>query len=237
MVKMVKTIKATRELLLENEKQTIDIESSIGLLKFRKLFEKDSELLFKYKDNNVEEYCKYFIINQLKSPEISIETLNMMSTEEISGIVKEYLTKSQLLEYFDFNDEFYADFHKGMLNFIKTRFETTQKIMNKFLMPNAIKTFMNNTFSLSTPSEIIENASQNIMAVVEPQQKIWEEWAEKNENLKEIQEKNQEYLEDALEKYNLTKKEAFDNLKRYHWIISPNMDKKIVYDVVKKILS
>ena len=104
---------ATRDIILMSAKQTIDIECSIGILKFRKIFANDTLLLFKYKDNDSEEYCKYFIINQLKSPNLTIDELDELNVNEIDNIVQEYLTKSGLIDYFDFDEEFYNDFQRN----------------------------------------------------------------------------------------------------------------------------
>jgi len=224
---------ATREMILMSPKQTIDIESSKGILKFRKIFANDTLLLFKYKDNDSEEYCKYFIINQLKTPKLTIDELDELNVNEISNIVQEYLTKSSLIDYFDFNDEFYNDFQNGVLNFIESGVEIRNKIFEELAMPNAMKIFMNNTFSLSTSSNYMKDFGKNLMEYVAPQQKIWVEWVEHNKQIQKIHERTQQYWDDAFEKFKLSKREAFDNLKNYHWIISPNMNSQIIYDVVK----
>ncbi len=226
-------MKVTRDMILMNAKQTIDIESSIGILKFRKFFDNDKQLLFKYKDNNPEEYCKYFIINQLKNPKLSLDELNELDNTEISNIVQEYLTKSSLINYFDFSNDFYSDFKEGVMNFIESGVGTTNKIINELAMPNAMKIFMNDTFPLLTSQDVIEDFGKNLMLYVSPQQKMWEDWVDQNKKIREIHERTQKYWDDALEKYNMSKKDAFDNLKNYHWIISPNMDSQVVYDVVE----
>ena len=100
-------------------------------------------------------------------------------------------------------------------------------------MPNAMKIFMNNTFPLSTPSNVIEDFGKNLMVYVSAQQKLWVEWAEHNKQIQKIHERTQQYWDDVFEKFKLSKRDAFENLKNYHWIISPNMNSQIIYDVVK----
>ena len=193
-------MKVTRDMILMNAKQTIDIESSIGILKFRKFFDNDKQLLFKYKDNNPEEYCKYFIINQLKNPKLSLDELDELDNTEISNIVQEYLTKSSLINYFDFSNDFYSDFKEGVMNFIESGVGTTNKIINELAMPNAMKIFMNDTFPLLTSQDVIEDFGKNLMLYVSPQQKMWEDWADQNKKIREIHERTQKYWDELEDK-------------------------------------
>lgn len=221
-----------RELLIENGKLTIDIESSIGVLRFRKLFNEDTLLLYKYRNNDPKEYCKHFIINQLKSPTLSLEELNL-TLEEISIILKEYLTKIGIIDKFEFNNEFYEDFQKGMVDYKISEIEKNQEIMRQLSLPNSMQEFINQTLPATTPESVINETAKNIQEIIKPYQIMWESWAEKNKSIKEIHDQTQKYIKDAFKRFNISKKEAFNYLEKYHWIISPNMDNEIIYKVIE----
>ncbi len=107
------------EEFIELVNRPIVIENiTLGTLELRPIFDDDLNYLLKNINEGIdgESLCKGFIINQLNSPEISIESLNDLNQSEIKDILERYLKCNNLGEYFNFSDNnIYDDFKDGVL--------------------------------------------------------------------------------------------------------------------------
>lgn len=107
------------EEFIELVNRPIVIENiTLGTLELRPIFDDDLNYLLKNINEGLdgESLCKGFIINQLNSPEISIESLNDLNQSEIKDILERYLKCNNLGEYFNFSDNnIYDDFKDGVL--------------------------------------------------------------------------------------------------------------------------
>ena len=107
------------EEFIELVNRPIVIENNtLGTLELRPIFDDDLNYLLKNINEGLdgESLCKGFIINQLNSPEISIESLNDLNQSEIKDILERYLKCNNLGEYFNFSDNnIYDDFKDGVL--------------------------------------------------------------------------------------------------------------------------
>ena len=107
------------EEFIERVNRPIVIENiTLGTLELRPIFDDDLNYLLKNINEGIdgESLCKGFIINQLNSPEISIESLNDLNQSEIKDILERYLKCNNLGEYFNFSDNnIYDDFKDGVL--------------------------------------------------------------------------------------------------------------------------
>ncbi|WP_296866808.1 hypothetical protein [uncultured Methanobrevibacter sp.] len=107
------------EEFIELVNRPIVIESNtLGTLELRPIFDDDLNYLLKnIKDGlDGESLCKGFIINQLISPEISIESLNDLNQSEIKSILERYLKCNNMDEFFNLsNDDVYNDFKEGVI--------------------------------------------------------------------------------------------------------------------------
>lgn len=91
---------------------------TLGTLELRPIFDEDLNYLLKNINEGLdgESLCKGFIINQLNSPEISIESLNDLNQSEIKNILERYLKCNNMVEYFNFSDNsVYDDFKNGVI--------------------------------------------------------------------------------------------------------------------------
>lgn len=107
------------EEFIELVNRPIIIESNIlGTLELRPIFDDDLNYLLKNINEGLdgESLCKGFIINQLNSPEISIESLNDLNHSEIKNILERYLKCNNMDEYFNFSENsVYDDFKDGVI--------------------------------------------------------------------------------------------------------------------------
>ena len=107
------------EEFIELVNRPIVIENiTLGTLELRPIFDDDLNYLLKNINEGLdgESLCKGFIINQLNSQEISIESLNDLNQSEIKDILERYLKCNNLGEYFNFSDNnIYDDFKDGVL--------------------------------------------------------------------------------------------------------------------------
>ena len=107
------------EEFIELVNRPIVIENNtLGTLELRPIFDDDLNYLLKnIKDGlDGESLCKGFIINQLISPEISIESLNDLNQSEIKSILERYLKCNNMDEFFNLsNDDVYNDFKEGVI--------------------------------------------------------------------------------------------------------------------------
>ena len=107
------------EEFIELVNRPIVIESNtLGTLELRPIFDDDLNYLLKNINEGLdgESLCKGFIINQLNSPEISIESLNDLNQSEIKSILERYLKCNNMDEFFNLsNDDVYNDFKEGVI--------------------------------------------------------------------------------------------------------------------------
>lgn len=92
--------------------------NTLGTLELRPIFDDDLNYLLKNINESLdgESLCKGFIINQLNSPEISIERLNDLNQSEIKNILERYLKCNNMDEYFNFSENsVYDDFKDGVI--------------------------------------------------------------------------------------------------------------------------
>ena len=104
---------------IEIVNRSIVIENNtLGTLELRPIFDDDLNYLLKNINEGLdsESLCKGFIINQLNSPKISIESLNDLNQSEIKNILERYLKCNNMAEYFNFSDNHvYDDFKDGVI--------------------------------------------------------------------------------------------------------------------------
>ncbi len=104
---------------IEIVNRSIVIENNtLGTLELRPIFDDDLNYLLKNINEGLdgESLCKGFIINQLNSPKISIESLNDLNQSEIKNILERYLKCNNMAEYFNFSDNrVYDDFKDGVI--------------------------------------------------------------------------------------------------------------------------
>ena len=107
------------EEFIELVNRPIVIENNtLGTLELRPIFDDDLNYLLKNINESLdgESLCKGFIINQLNSPEISIERLNDLNQSEIKNILERYLKCNNMDEYFNFSENsVYDDFKDGVI--------------------------------------------------------------------------------------------------------------------------
>lgn len=107
------------EEFIELVNRPIVIENNtLGTLELRPIFDYDLNYLLKNINESLdgESLCKGFIINQLNSPEISIERLNDLNQSEIKNILERYLKCNNMDEYFNFSENsVYDDFKDGVI--------------------------------------------------------------------------------------------------------------------------
>lgn len=107
------------EEFIELVNRPIVIENNtLGTLELRPIFDDDLNYLLKNINESLdgESLCKGFIINQLNSPEISIERLNDLNQSEIKNILERYLKCNNIDEYFNFSENsVYDDFKDGVI--------------------------------------------------------------------------------------------------------------------------
>lgn len=107
------------EKFIELVNRPIVIENNtLGTLELRPIFDDDLNYLLKNINESLdgESLCKGFIINQLNSPEISIERLNDLNQSEIKNILERYLKCNNMDEYFNFSENsVYDDFKDGVI--------------------------------------------------------------------------------------------------------------------------
>ena len=107
------------EEFIELVNRPIVIENNtLGTLELRPIFDDDLNYLLKNINEGLdgESLCKGFIINQLNSPEISIESLNDLNQSEIKSILERYLKCNNMDEFFNLsNDDVYNDFKDGVI--------------------------------------------------------------------------------------------------------------------------
>ena len=111
------------EEFIELVNRPIVIENNtLGTLELRPIFDDDLNYLLKNINESLdgESLCKGFIINQLNSPEISIERLNDLNQSEIKNILERYLKCNNMDEYFNFSENsVYDDFKDGVIAYRK----------------------------------------------------------------------------------------------------------------------
>lgn len=109
------------EEFIELVNRPIVIENNtLGTLELRPIFDDDLNYLLKNINESLdgESLCKGFIINQLNSPEISIERLNDLNQSEIKNILERYLKCNNMDEYFNFSENsVYDDFKDGVIEY------------------------------------------------------------------------------------------------------------------------
>lgn len=107
------------EEFIELVNRPIVIENNtLGTLELRPIFDDDLNYLLKNINESLdgESLYKGFIINQLNSPEISIERLNDLNQSEIKNILERYLKCNNMDEYFNFSENsVYDDFKDGVI--------------------------------------------------------------------------------------------------------------------------
>ena len=107
------------EEFIELVNRPIVIENNtLGTLELRPIFDDDLNYLLKNINESLdgESLCKGFIINQLNSPEISIERLNDLNQSEIKNILERYLKCNNMDEYFNLSENsVYDDFKDGVI--------------------------------------------------------------------------------------------------------------------------
>ena len=111
------------EEFIELVNRPIVIENvTLGTLELRPIFDDDLNYLLKNINEGLdgESLCKGFIINQLNSPGISIESLNDLNQSEIKNILEGYLKCNNMDEYFNFSDNtVYDDFKEGVIAYME----------------------------------------------------------------------------------------------------------------------
>lgn len=103
------------------KRKLVSIDTSLGTLILKYISLEDSKIFLKYFDENLDSkhISKNFIINQLYHPNIIEADLDKLSNDEILYILKEYLTKEGLNEYFDLDTiNTLSDFDESLYEFI-----------------------------------------------------------------------------------------------------------------------
>ena len=98
-------VKSMEEFIELVNKPIIIENKTLGTLELRPIFDDDLNYLLKNINKGLdgESLCKGFIINQLNSPEITIESLNELKQSEIKSILEIYLKCNNMDEYFKIN--------------------------------------------------------------------------------------------------------------------------------------
>jgi len=119
-------------------------------------------------------------------------------------------------------------------NSIQPVLETIPKINYEYYkVSDTINTLIENNIQTQYYlHKLVNSCVFNITSIINPIINSWYEWSKTSENLTRI-------LTETITKWNYIEKEsriskikAQEYLKRYHWFISPNMDYKIVIDIV-----
>lgn len=111
-------VKSMKEFIELVNRPIVIENNTLGTLELRPIFDDDLNYLLKNINESLdgESLCKGFIINQLNSPEISIERLNDLNQSEIKNILERYLKCNNMDEYFNFSENsVYDDFKDGVI--------------------------------------------------------------------------------------------------------------------------
>lgn len=127
-----------RPIIIEN--------NTLGTLELRPIFDDDLNFLLKNINEGLdgESLCKGFIINQLNSPEITIESLNGLNQSGIKTILERYLKCNNLDEYFNFSENsVYEDFKKGVITYREQIIKPFEDNLDKMVgsMRNSLNSF------------------------------------------------------------------------------------------------
>lgn len=104
------------------KRKLVDVDTSLGTLTLRYITLEDSKIFLKYFDEGLDSklISKKFIINQLSHPSIIENDLDKLNNDELLYILKQYLTKEGLNEYFDLDTiNNLSDFDESLYEFIK----------------------------------------------------------------------------------------------------------------------
>lgn len=116
------------------KRELVDIDTSLGTLTLRYISLNDSKIFLKYFDDSLDSkiISKKFITNQLSHPNIMETDLDKLNDNEIMHILKQYLTKEGLNEYFDLDTiNNLSDFEESLYEFIQYYYkENSMAIQN-----------------------------------------------------------------------------------------------------------
>ena len=104
------------------KRKLVDVDTSLGTLTLRYISLEDSKIFLKYFDEGLDSklISTKFIINQLSHPNIIETDLDKLNDDELLYILKQYLTKEGLNEYFDLDTiNNLSDFDESLYEFIK----------------------------------------------------------------------------------------------------------------------
>ncbi len=164
--------KSSANNILTYQRKFVEIETELGTLYLRYISLKDSDIFINYYENNIdsENFTKKFIINQIINNKISISQLDELNETQILSIIKEYLIKEDLNEYFnllninsyyDFKEELYAYLkyyyqpHKSVLKNIDKEMDKTQKLLKKInlMVPQLPNYYYDNLLNMINTSK------------------------------------------------------------------------------------
>ena len=164
--------KSSTKNILTYQRKIVEIETELGTLYFRYISLKDSDIFIYYYKNDLdpEKFTKKFIINQINSDEISISQLDKLNETQILSIIKEYLIKEDLNDYFnlsninsysDFKEELYSHLkyyyqpHKAVLKSIDKEMDKTQKLLKKIslMVPQLPNYYNDDLLNMSNTSK------------------------------------------------------------------------------------
>ena len=164
--------KSSTKNILTYQREIVEIETELGTLYFRYISLKDSDIFIYYYKNDLdpEKFTKKFIINQINSDEISISQLDKLNETQILSIIKEYLIKEDLNDYFnlsninsysDFKEELYSHLkyyyqpHKAVLKSKDKEMDKTQKLLKKIslMVPQLPNYYNDDLMNMSNTSK------------------------------------------------------------------------------------
>lgn len=114
------------------KRKLVDIDSPLGTLTLRYISLADSKIFLKYFDDSLDSknIAKKFIINQLTPSDIIEKDLDKLTDDELLYILKEYLTKEGLNEYFDLDTiNNLSDFDESLYEFINYYYKENSAVI------------------------------------------------------------------------------------------------------------
>ncbi len=240
--------------------KTYKIKSeSLGEIEFRYILVKDLEFFIKLlnKVKNDREFVINVLHHQTISPKISVSEFSKIPDSKLIEIAQEFLKyEPEVFRYFKENNnkDFFAEFKKAIEELYKESILPITKIGESIRkIREQLKTFSSVLFctdlfkSLSLINKqfkkpylehlnFLKKISDSFSPIFQfskflsPQIEFWKKWTEIN---KKIFTPYENFWKVFREKYEEAEKEVVSILKKYKWLISPNMPLSFIFEVVK----